>query len=373
MRVATYNVSLGRRGPGVLLKGIMSEKDTQVLAVIEIIQKIRPDILLLNEFDVDFANLALIAFVNAVNSGAGAIVYPFYYATIGNEGVPTGLDLDGDGKDGEWADAFGFGRFPGSEGMALLSKFPIDEDAVRRFSDLRWRDLPDALLPVSANGAAFFSKTVRSEFRMSSKSHWDVPIKLPNGKQLSILVSHPSPPVFDGPENLNGLRNDAEIGFWVSYLDGWKFTDDEGLEAASNLTDFVLLGDLNNDPDDGEGLKSGIYELLTHERINDPLQQSKGAVLAAMRYGGANDTQIGNPALDTVEWDADIGNMRVDYALPSASLTVIDSGVFWPLPSSSNGYLIQDGRNGASNHRLVWVDISIDTGLGTMPSLVNKP
>ncbi len=360
MRVATFNVSLGRRGPGVLLKGIMSDKDAQVLAVAAIIQRVRPDILLLNEFDGDFTNLALGAFRGVLNSGEGAISYPYFYAPMGNEGVRSGLDLDGDGSPDEWADAFGFGRFPGSEGMVLLSRFPVDTQAARQFSLLKWADLPDAVLPVTADGEAYFSKDMVSAFRMSSKSHWDVPVVLPSGQRVNILASHPTPPVFDGVENVNGLRNDAEIAFWVSYLNGSEFADDTGKEAAFSATGFVLLGDLNNDPIDGEGRKGGIHALLTHPLVSDPMQGSKGAEVAARRYGQANEVHRGNPAQDTVEWDADIGNMRVDYALPSASLAVRDSGVFWPAPDAPDGHMIAEGRDGASNHRMVWVDLMID-------------
>ncbi len=360
MRVATFNVSLGRRGPGVLLKGILSGKDAQVLAVLAIIQRVRPDIVLLNEFDADFANLALGAFRSSLDDGEGAINYPYFYAPIGNEGTPSWLDLDSDGSQDEWADAFGFGRFPGSEGMALLSRYPIELRASRRFSLLKWADLPNPVLPMRADGGAFFPKDVRAAFRLSSKSHWDVPVVLPNGQRLNILASHPTPPVFDGLENLNGLRNDAEIRFLVSYLDGVEFADDAGRKARFAGTHFVVLGDLNNDPNDGEGRKRGIHALLTHQLVTDPIQGSKGAEAASLRYGGANETHTGDPALDTVEWDADIGNMRVDYALPSASSTVTDSGVFWPTLNEPDGHMIAEGRKGASNHRMVWVDLLID-------------
>jgi len=274
--------------------------------------------------------------------------------------VSSRLDLDGDGSLNEWADAFGFGRFPGSEGMALLSRFPIDVQAVRSFSLLKWRDVPDAVLPTNADGTLYLPEKVAAAFRLSSKSHWDVPVILPNGQRVNILAAHATPPVFDGVENLNGLRNDAEIGLWVSYLDGVEFVDDTGRQAPLDGTDFVLLGDLNNDPNDGEGQKGGIQSLLTHPLVTDPMQSSTGAEAASIRYGGANDTQAGNPANDTVEWDADIGNMRVDYALPSASLTVTDSGVFWPAPDESDSDMIAEGRDGASNHRMVWVDVLID-------------
>ncbi len=338
----------------------MSGKDAQVLAVVAIIQHVRPDILLLNEFDSDFTNLALDAFRSELGKGESAINYEYFYTPMGNEGVSSRLDLDGDGSPDEWADAFGFGRFPGSEGMALLSRFPIDMQAARSFSLLKWTDLPDVMLPVNAEGLAYLPENVITAFRLSSKSHWDVPVVFPNGRRVNMLAAHPTPPVFDGVENLNGLRNDAEIGFWVSYLDGVSFTDDSGRQAEFNATDFVLLGDMNNDPNDGEGQKRGIHALLSHPLVRDPQQGSEGAEAASHRYGGANSAHVGNPAQDTVEWDADIGNMRVDYALPSASLTVTDSGVFWPASDTPDGHMIAEGREGASNHRMVWVDLLVD-------------
>lgn len=351
VRVATFNVSLGRRGPGVLLKGILSGKDEQVAAVIAIIKHVNPDILLLNEFDNDHTNLALTAFQTLLD-------YPYAYAPMGNEGMPSGLDMDGDGKPYEWADALGFGRFPGSEGMALLSRYPIGY--ARSFANLRLVDLDNAVMPTNADGSTFLTEEVMAAQRMSSKSHWDVEVVLPNGKALHILASHPSPPVFDGPEDVNGLRNSAEVGFWVSYLDGQSFEDAAGLVATFAGQDFVLLGDLNSDPADGEGHKAPLHRLLGHPLVQDTEPRSKGAILAALRLGGVNEQHVGDPAFDTVEWDADIGNMRVDYALPSASLTVLDAGVFWSAPDAPNGEMIAEGREGASNHRLVWVDVALD-------------
>ena len=351
VRVATFNVSLGRRGPGVLLKGILSGKDEQVAAVVAIIQHVNPDVLLLNEFDNDHTNLALTAFQTLLD-------YPYAYAPMGNEGRPSGLDMDGDGKPYEWADALGFGRFPGSEGMALLSRFPIGE--VHSFANLRLADMGNIEVPKNADGSPFLTEEVMATQRMSSKSHWDVQVLLPNDQTLHILASHASPPVFDGPEDVNGLRNSAEVGFWVSYLDGMAFADDAGLVSMFAGSEFVILGDLNNDPADGEGHKPPLHALLAHPKVGDTQPKSEGAIQAGLRLGGANDQHIGDPALDTVEWDADIGNMRVDYALPSENLEVLDSGVFWPTPDTPNGHMIAEGREGASNHRLVWVDVVID-------------
>lgn len=348
VRLATFNVSMGRNGPGVLLKHLMSGTDKQILDVIEIIQEAQPDILLLNEFDVDYTHMAVAIFQKVLAAGENGISYPYFYAPAGNEGRFSGLDLDGDGRPNEWADAYGFGRFLGSEGMVLLSRYPIDVDGIRSFANASWDAPPD--LPAEISAA----------LRLSSKSHWDVPVVLLNGERLHIFAFHASPPVFDGPNNFNGLRNAAEISFWARYLSGEIVQDDDGISSAFGSEHFVILGDMNSDPRDGEGQKPALHQLLNHPRINDPMPKSNGAIGAALRIGGANDAQLGDPAFDTVEWDADIGNMRVDYALPSNSLNVSGAGVFWPKPDDPLGHLIKEGRNGASNHRLVWVDISPD-------------
>ena len=139
-------------------------------------------------------------------------------------------------------DAYGYGRFPGQYGMAVLSRFPIDPDESRAFAGLLWKDFPDALLPVDETGAPFPSAEAQSVMRLSSKSHWDVAVQTPGGV-LRLLASHPTPPVFDGREDLNGKRNHDEILFWVRYLDGMAFTDDAGRTAPFSGEPFVVLGD----------------------------------------------------------------------------------------------------------------------------------
>lgn len=347
VRVATFNVSMGRRGPGVLLKDVMSGGDKQILAVAEIIQHMQPDILLLNEFDNDHTHLALNAFRDVLGAGENGILYPYFFAAIGNEGQPSGLDMDGDGRAFKWSDALGFGRFPGSEGMVILSRYPLDIANIRTFSKRSWQGLDT------------MPEAVRAALRLPSKSHWDIPVLLKDDRAVHILASHPTPPVFDDDSDLNGLRNSAEIRFWVDYLEGDPMQDDTGQIAAFDANYFVLLGDLNSDPTDGEGHKPVLLSLLRHGRVQDPLQSSSGGRAAALRIGGANARHLGDPMLDTVEWDADIGNMRVDYALPSRSFHVTNSGVFWPPPDDPNGHMIAEGRSGASNHRLVWVDLNV--------------
>ncbi len=109
------------------------------------------------------------------------------------------MDLDQDQKSDGPGDAFGFGRFPGQYGMVVLSKYPIQQDAVRTFQKLLWKDMPDALLPEVRVMVAYSHTTASSNGRVSasSKSHCDVPISI-GTRTLHFLISHPTPPPLMG-------------------------------------------------------------------------------------------------------------------------------------------------------------------------------
>ncbi len=348
IRVATYNASLNRSGPGLLVNDLMSE-DEQISKVIQILARVQPDIVLINEFDYDAEGVALDLFLEKLTKAG--LDYAHAFNAPVNTGEPSGLDLNGDGEATGPADAWGYGQFPGQYGMVLLSRFPIDTDASRTFQILRWRDLPGAELPVR-DDAPFPSETALGVFRLSSKSHWDVAVDTPDGR-LRILAAHPTPPVFDGPEDLNGLRNRDEVRLWQLWIEGTELTADQGVSRYDGAP-FVIVGDLNTDPEDGDGRREVIAELLAHPRIQDPAPASPGAVEAALRQGGVNPGHIGDPALDTADWNdaRGPGNLRVDYALPSIDLEVTGAGVYWPEESDPDHAQVD-----ASDHRLVWVDV----------------
>lgn len=357
IRVATYDVGLTRKGAGVLLADLRKEPDEQVAAILAVIRDVRPDILLLTGFDQDPAGRALDAFAELLSGGDGGIGYPYRFNWPVNAGEPSGLDLDGDGLRSGWADGWGFGRFPGNGGMAILSRHPFDERAARSFTTMRWADLPGADMPRRADGTPFPDARTAAVMRLSSRAHWDVPVLLADGRVLHLLASNPTPPLFDGAEGMNRKRNRDEIRFWTEYLSGAVFTDDQGRTEARVDAPFVLLGNLNKDPEDGAGLADAMDALLTSDRITDPRPASRGASRAAEAQGGANAGQAGPPALDTADWNDERGpgNLRVDYVLPDASLGIADAGVFWPAP----GVPLAEAAGAASAHRLVWVDISL--------------
>ena len=175
-----------------------------------------------------------------------------------------------------WAPrCFGFGTFRGQYAMALVSRFPIDVKNAQDFSKALWKDFSWAELPSRADGAPFPSAAAQDVMRLSSKGHWDVPITLPDGRVLRALASHPTPPVFDGPEDMNGKRNRDEIRFWMEYLAGGSV----GADAPQK--DYVILGELNADPLNGAGANNTISELLAGGLVTDPAPRSNGAVVAA--------------------------------------------------------------------------------------------
>ena len=359
LRVATYNVDLGREGPGLLLQELTSEPGPRAEAAAAAIREARPDVIVLQKFDHDLKGRALDAFAALIARGEGGIEYRHRFTAAVNAGQPSGFDLDRDGARMGPGDALGWGKFTGSGGMAVLSRLPIDAQALRTFRRLPWRDLPGAELPRLPGGVAWFPAEVEAVLPLSTRSHWEAPVILPDGGRLRLLTAHPTPPLYDGPERLNWRRNRDEILFWTQYLDGWAPRDDQGRTEPLAEGPFVLLGDFNVDPMDGGGDREAFARLLAHPRLQDPAPASRGAVAAAAAQGGANRAQRGAARLDTADWrdDPGPGNLRVDYVLPAAGLRVLGAGVAWPEA--------RDGAGGeAPAHRLVWVDLD----LGDSPS-----
>lgn len=307
-----------------------------------IIAQVAPDILVLTGFDHDHDGAALAAFAETL-SRLG-VDYPHRFAPAPNTGVPTGLDLDGDGRLGGPRDAQGYGRFRGEGGMALLSRWPVVSDDVRDFTQMLWRDLPGNLAPE-------VSRDVASTLRLSTTAHWDIAVATPAHGRVRILAYHATPPVFDGPEDRNGRRNHDETALWLAWLDG--------LLPGTPPTDrFVIAGDANLDPSDGDGRPGALKALLNDLRIQDPKPRSEGGIVAAREQGGDNARHIGDPALDTADWSDDApGNLRVDYVLPSSDWVVTDAGVFWPAPDDPLADLLGSDDAAATRHRLVWVDL----------------
>jgi endonuclease/exonuclease/phosphatase family metal-dependent hydrolase len=369
VRIATFNASLNRATPGALLRDLSTPDDPQARAVAEIIQRVHPDILLLQEFDFDAAGASLAAFqanyLRRSQQGQAPLDFAYTFFTESNTGIPSGHDLDNDGQVAGGGDALGFGEFPGQYAMVLLSRFPIDTKRARTFRRFLWRDMPGALLPddpATPATADWYSPEELAVLPLSSKNHWDVPVKI--GKRtVHLLISHPTPPAFDGPEDRNGRRNHDEILFWRDYITpgaNRHIRDDRGRRGGLELDAFLIMGDLNSDPVDGGSVHDAIERLLGHVRIAaTPVPHSAGAVEASATQAGVNTTQRSDARYDTADFnDRSAGNLRVDYLLPEKSLTVCGAGVFWPRMQEPASDLVWGSPPPSSDHRLVWLDIS---------------
>ena len=393
IRVATFNTSLNRDNAGQLATDLSNPANNQARRIAEIIQRVHPDILLVNEFDYDAANPTRAVtlfhdnFLAVSQNGQPALNYPYRYAAPSNTGVPTGKTLVGEGdfdnsgavvssypagsstttKNRYGNDCYGFGWFPGQYSFAVYSRFPIQTAAVRSFQKFLWKDMPGAVYPVG-----YYTAAELSIFRLSSKNHVDLPIEVKPGHVVHLLASHPTPPSFDGNEDRNGRRNHDEIRLWADYISNAPYLrDDAGVAGGlAGEQRFIVLGDMNADPLDGDSYLTAIDQLRTHPLVNVSVQPgSEGGAQAATLQGGVNAAHRGSAANDTSDFydgSGGAGNLRVDHVLPSkAGFAVTGGGVFWPPTTDAAGYGLlflsasQTQSNQTTDHRMVWLDLNV--------------
>jgi endonuclease/exonuclease/phosphatase family metal-dependent hydrolase len=368
VRIAVFNVKelstakladVGADGAG---------RDPQALAAAAIVQRVRPDLLVVQEIDHDYAHAGAPLdrnprrFVAAyLNRGAAPIDYPHVFTAPSNTGIPSGFDLDRDGavsnpvaagSPAYGNDCWGFGTYPGQYSMALLARHPIRATEARTFQRFLWRDLPGHHLP-----ADFYGPAAAAALRLASKSHWDVPVEI-GGRVLHLWISHPTPPGFDGDDDRNGRRNFDEIKFWVEYLaDSDALVDDGGGRGGYRAgAPFVIAGDLNAAPGESASIYDGanaIGQLLGHTGVEDPGRwlASRGALAAKP------DARPGPPDFPERATAVFSGGLRVDYLLPSRGVEVTGGGVFWPAADEDpEGHRLAEA---ASDHRLVWLDLRL--------------
>jgi hypothetical protein len=357
IRVATFNIwELSTEKLSIVDENGRGQNE-QIAAAAAIIQHVRPDILVINEIDHDYSlphdlakNARLLRDAYLLQ-GDAAIDYPYIFAAPCNTGILAHADMDNDGLVADSTqmprlygnDCFGYGEYPGQYSMALLSKYPVSIEDVRTFQLFLWKDLPGHHMPNN-----FYSDDEVSIFRLSSKSHWDVPILI-NDKKIHLLLCHPTPPAFDGAEDRNGRRNFDEIKFWVHYINGDNalYDDVGGTSGLGKNEPFIIAGDFNADADALYDNRTAISQLLDHPKIRDnanfTIRRNSNGLL---------------PSLIKTE-TAQFGSRqtRVDYVLPSRDIEVIDGGVFWPYADDDpKGFQLAEK---ASDHRLVWIDVKM--------------
>ncbi|MGF1680019.1 endonuclease/exonuclease/phosphatase family protein [Photobacterium minamisatsumaniensis] len=347
---------------GEIRQQVASQSDTRFSKLAAIIQHQQPDVLMLCEFDhpgeggddgalADFCH----HYLAVSQHDQHPVYYPYRYCPPTNTGLRSEYDLDGDGVITLPNDAQGFGEHHGHFGFVILSRYPIDETNIRSWQTLLWQDFPNHKMPPN-----YYSKPASQSLRLSSKNHLVIPIVI-DGHTVNLVCCHPTPPVFDGDEKRNVRRNHDELMLVKAILDDAEhLVDDSGqIGGLPPEQHFVIVGDLNADRVDGDGMKPAIQQLLMHPRVNRSVASGR---MTPKSLGG----RFLRPWLPrkgrASEW-THISGLRLDYVIPSANLTVLQSSVFWPDKKDSLRYLITDDKGrerpqAGSDHRMVSVDVS---------------
>ncbi len=301
-----------------MLRDLQAARDDQAEAALDIIAAAQADVILLGDVDWDFEGRGLEALVARL--AEHGLDYAYSWAPKPVSGLASGLDLDGDGRLGGPRDSLGYGWFTGDSGVAVLSRHPIG--SATDLSDLLWSDRADVegLLPDDAKDVV----------PLATVGQWVVPLQV-QGTEVSLITLAAGTPVFDGPEDRNGRRNAAELAL-VSEL-----------VAQADLP--IVLGRANVDPVDGKGDQAALEAVLLHPALTDPRPRGSG---------GGGDGHLGDPALDTVNWQGP-GALRVDYVLPARTMRVLDAGVIWPDADDP----LAEVAELAGPARLVWVDVAL--------------
>jgi endonuclease/exonuclease/phosphatase family metal-dependent hydrolase len=358
---ATYNVT------DLRTEQVQSPGDDQAAAAARVIQEVRPDVLVLNELtnnrqeatvrDVPTDQTNARAFMENYLSvpqhrGLRGVEYPYIHVPRSNTGVHSRMDLDNNGiidatpGDRTYGnDAYGFGVYPGQYALAIFSRYPIRNDAIRSFRTFRWTDMPDSLLPRDPSTEMYLTDGEAERFRLSSKTHVDVPIVV-DGATVHALAAHPTPPVFDGAGNFNGKRCHDEIRLLADYVAGAEYLyDDSGTRGGlADDASYVLMGDMNAAPGDAESLNAATEFFVATDDFNSKKFPTSP--------GGAQQ-QGSRSRYWTAEFES-----QVDYVLPSPSLGLRRSAVVWPSKNATKRGLGRAVRT-ASDHRLVRADIAL--------------
>ncbi|WP_421266986.1 endonuclease/exonuclease/phosphatase family protein [Aeromonas veronii] len=423
VRFATFNLSFDRTAAGMLtgeLALTRTEQDAllarlaegslsgatettaknvqQIRNVAEIIQRTRPDVFLLNEFDNDGkgeSTADLKAFndnylAHAQHAEVTAISYPVMQNFATNTGLMSGYDLNLDGKVNSGPDdAWGFGNYHGQYAFAVMSKYPIDTKQIRTFQNFKWKDMPGEQNPIIDDcnnpkvkipasrqcGDAWYSDAAWQQYPLSSKNHADVPVRIKTEKGeevIHFLISHPTPPIFANAARHTVKHNRAEIAFWNDYVKGLNYmTDDKGTKGGlAKNAKFVIAGDLNADPLTGDGDLTAIQALLDNALMNQAITNGP---LIPVSEGGPECLIKGyckqsNKNRPNPERITNTSGLQLDHVIPSANLNAVKSGIYWPASFEEGYHLVYGVFNGtpdvakkvSSDHRMVWVDLKLD-------------
>ena len=290
------------------MEKLLDLSNPQVLAAAKIIKRFRPDVLSIDEMQSHPG--APTAFVeNFLKRGEEPADYPFFYIGQTNSGMPTGLPYPYDYR--------GYGHFRGQYGIACLSRLRIDFDGIKNLKDVSWPSLP---------GSCCAEVFCPRDFPLWSTSFLDVPVETGDGAVFHTILVHPTVPL---REYVNMKRNADQMRFLKSYIDGFSGSP------------FVVIGDLNADPDAGIGTRDVVRGLFE----DDNIIYRKTSRETFLEGGG-----VERPPVD----GAGLLKARLDYILPSRHFRMDGPLVFAP-----EGTPWWQAARRASDHFFVYADCEL--------------
>ena len=377
IRVATYNTSLFRDTDGQLVRDLEGGNNEQARKIAEVIQRVRPDILLVNEFDYDDAGRAAELFrtkyLAVGQNGCEPIKFDHYFTGPVNTGVPSGRDLNHNGKLGDPDDAIGFGRHEGQYGMLVLSKFPIDREHVRSFQKFLWRDMPeaDAARSIRRRTSRFTTTTISPSCGSRRKAFGTCRSKCRPAADGRAV--HAAPAVLASRRRPSSTAPRTATAAAITTK-----------SASSPITSIATKGEL---PGRRRGqarrprrrrtvrdrrrsqLRSG--RRRKHARHDGPAARAparqrivhaherRRPAHGARSFPINSSNNHGDPAHVTSNFTQEgHGCLRIDYALPSRGLEVVKGGIFWPAPGEPGADAIT-----ATDHRSVWIDVTSEVAI----------
>ena len=278
VRFATFNASLNRGTAGQLRADLSTPDNAQARVIAEIVQRARPGRAADQRVRLRPAGRGA---VPRQLSGRGPerrapVRYPYHFIAPCNTGIASGFDLNNNGTvvttpgaPGYGDDALGFGAFPGQFGMVVYSQLP-DRPARRPHvpelpveghagrAAARRPGHPGARRLVLAGGARGRPAVVEEPLGRADRDrppHRPLPRRAPDTAGLRRR---------GGPQRTPQLRRDPASGPTTSRRAraATSTTTAASAAACGPASSFVIAGDQNSDPLDGDSIPGAAQQLL---------------------------------------------------------------------------------------------------------------
>jgi alkaline phosphatase D len=239
----------------------------------------------------------------------------------------------------------GFGEWNGRFNLGLMTKHEILADDVRIVHDYPWHRVPGNSIATIETELGI---AIPDDFPIFEKALHVVPVRLDTGAVIHFILAHP---VSSGFNAMNPYRNRDELHAISLFLSG----DLPGVDPLPADAHFVVVGDLNADPEDGEGDGAVLQALIDHESISPHFPVGAGGTAGSHPERNTFLSGCGRDTGPIVSNPGSRLQLQLDYLLTSSTLGAVQaSGVFWPELDDLDEYTLACH---ASDHRFVWIDL----------------